>query len=144
MGGIAKLAMNGGLGATMAIVVAASCLSGRASSADLTAAQAQFQTSCGTCHAAEVGAPSRQGPNLVDRFGKTAGTLEGFYYSEALRTSHFVWDEVTLDRWITDAQAMRPGVLMTYRQADPAKRRLIIDYLKSLSGSPAHRGATHD
>jgi cytochrome c len=122
----------------MAFAVVSSCPSGNASSADLTAAKAQFQSSCGTCHAAEEGAPSRQGPNLFDRFGKVAGTLEGFNYSEALKTSTFVWDEVTLDRWITDTQAMRPGVLMTYRQADPVKRRLIIDYLKSLSGSPVH------
>src|SRR5271163_3357728 len=91
-------------------------------SADLSAGQAQYPNSCGTCHAAEVGAPGRQGPNLVGRFGKAAGTLEGFNYSEALRTSNFVWDAVTLDRWITDSQAMRPGVLMSYRQADPAKR----------------------
>lgn len=102
--------------------------------ADLAAAQKQFITSCAVCHAIEPGAPPRQGPNLMDRFGKPAGTLEGFKYSEALTTSGFVWDEETLDRWIADAQTMRPGVTMAYRQADPAKRRLIIDYLRSLAG----------
>lgn len=100
---------------------------------DLAAAQKQFVTSCAVCHAVEPGAPPRQGPNLVDRFGKPAATLEGFKYSEALMTSGFVWNEETMDRWITDSQAMRPGVIMLYRQADPMKRRLIIDYLKSLS-----------
>lgn len=98
------------------------------------AAQKQFVTSCAVCHAVEPAAPPRQGPNLSDRFGKPAGTLTGFAYSESLKTSGFVWDEETLDRWITDSQAMRPGVTMLYRQADPAKRRLIIDYLKTLSG----------
>lgn len=102
---------------------------------DLTAAKKQFVTSCAVCHAVEQGAPPRQGPNLFDRFGKPAATLEGFKYSEALTTSGFVWNEETLDRWITDAQAMRAGVTMLYRQADAMKRRLIIDYLKSLAGN---------
>lgn len=110
-------------------------LSATASADDLTPAKAQFENSCGACHTAELGAPNRQGPNLFDRFGKPAGTLKGFNYSEALRTSGFIWDEATLDRWITDAQAMRPDVVMPYRQADPAKRRLIIDYLRSLPGN---------
>lgn len=100
---------------------------------DLAAAQKQFVTSCGVCHAIEPGAPARQGPSLSGMFGRKAGTISGFNYSPALATSDFVWDEATLDRWIENAPAMRPGVTMAYRQADPAKRRLIIAYLKSVS-----------
>jgi cytochrome c len=100
---------------------------------DLAAAQKQFVTSCGVCHTVEPGAPARQGPSLSGIFGRKAGAVAGFSYSQALATSDFVWDEATLDRWIENAQAMRPGVTMAYRQADPAKRRLIIAYLKSVS-----------
>ncbi len=120
--------------AVLCMVVPAWAGTAWAQTSDLAAAQKQFVTSCAVCHAVEPGAPPRQGPNLSDRFGKPAATLEGFKYSEALTTSGFVWNEETMDRWITDSQAMRPGVTMPYRQADPAKRRLIIDYLKSLSG----------
>jgi len=94
--------------------------------------RAQFLTSCGTCHAVEPGAAPRQGPNLLGVFGRKAGTLEGFKYSDALKSADWVWDESHLDQWIENAQAMRPGVVMPYRQADPAKRAKAIEFLKTL------------
>jgi cytochrome c len=98
--------------------------------------RAQFLTSCGTCHSTEPGAPPRQGPNLFGVYGRKAGTLEGFKYSDALKSGDWVWDEEHLDKWIENAQAMRPGVVMPYRQADPAKRAKVIEYLKSLKAAP--------
>ncbi len=98
--------------------------------------RAQFLTSCGTCHSAEPGAPPRQGPNLLGVYGRKAGTLEGFKYSDALKSADWAWDEEHLDKWIENAQAMRPGVVMPYRQADPAKRAKVIEYLKSLKAAP--------
>jgi len=100
---------------------------------DLEAARRQFVTSCGTCHAVEAGAPARQGPNLNGVYGRRAGTLPDFRYSPALQGADIVWTEATLDPWIENAQAMRAGTIMNYRQADPAKRRLIIAFLKSIS-----------
>lgn len=100
------------------------------------AAKQQFLTSCGVCHAAEPGAPPRQGPNLHGVFGRKSASLPGFAYSDALKTAEITWDEATLDPWIANAQAVRPGTIMNYRQADPAKRKLIIAYLKSLSAKP--------
>lgn len=97
------------------------------------AARQQFLTSCGTCHAVERGAAPRQGPNLAGIFGQPAGKVDGFKYSPALAAeTALVWDESTLERWIEDAQAMLPGTIMSYRQRDPEKRRLVIAYLKSL------------
>ena len=95
--------------------------------------KAQFVTSCGTCHSVEPGAAPRQGPNLNGVIGRKAGTLDGFKYSDALKSADWVWDEANLDKWIENAQAMRPGVVMPYRQADPAKRAKVIEFLKSLS-----------
>ena len=97
--------------------------------------KAQFLTSCGTCHAVEQGAPPRQGPNLLGIIGRKAGALDGFKYSEALKTADWVWDEANLDKWIENAQGMRPGVVMPYRQADPAKRAKVIEFLKTLSAT---------
>lgn len=92
----------------------------------------QFLTSCGTCHTAEPGAAHRQGPNLLGVVGRRAGTAADFAYSSALAAGAFVWDEKSLERWIADPQAMLPGTSMAYRQRDPAKRRAIVAYLKSL------------
>ena len=95
--------------------------------------QAQFLKSCGTCHSTEPGGPARQGPNLAGVFGRKAGKLEGFKYSAALASADWTWDSASLDKWIENAQAMRPGVVMPYRQADPDKRAKIVEYLKTMN-----------
>ena len=100
------------------------------------AGQRQFLTSCGVCHTAEKGGGNRQGPNLYVVFGRRAGTLPDFAYSAALKNGGWVWDERTLDPWIANAQAAHPGTVMNYRQTNPAKRKLVIEYLKSLSAAP--------
>ncbi|WP_088348695.1 MULTISPECIES: c-type cytochrome [Rhodomicrobium] len=100
---------------------------------DSEAGKAQFIKSCGVCHATDLGAPPRQGPNLSGVFGRKAGSQPAFAYSPALGASDVVWNEETLERWLTDAKSVVPGSTMPYRQADPEKRRLIIDYLKTLT-----------
>ena len=60
--------------------------------------RAQFLKSCGTCHAIEAEAAPRQGPNLLGVFGRKAGALEGFKYSDALKSADWVWDEEHLDK----------------------------------------------
>lgn len=100
---------------------------------DLAKARQLFVSACGTCHTAEKGGPNRQGPNVYDIVGKPAAARDGFKFSEPLKSSGFVWDEPTLDRWIEDAQAMRPGTIMAYRQRDAERRKLVIAYLKTLT-----------
>jgi cytochrome c len=102
---------------------------------DLAAGQKQFQTSCGTCHVVDPKGGPRQGPNLAGVYGRKAGTYPGYKYSAALADAGFVWDADKLDQWIANAQKFRPGSVMPYRQADPAKRKLVIFYLKSLGAT---------
>ena len=96
--------------------------------------KALFKKHCGTCHVADKGGGPRQGPNLFGVVGRKAGTLPGFAYSDALRANKdgIVWSRDTIDRWLTDPQALIPGVVMPYRQADPAIRQRLIDYLDTL------------
>ena len=107
--------------------------SAAADAADPAASEAQFKKSCGTCHVAAADAGPRQGPSLFGVVGRKAGSVEGFKYSEAFvkGDSGIVWDESTLDRWLTDPQSVIPGAVMPYKQADPDKRRLVIEYLKT-------------
>jgi len=106
---------------------------------DLAAAQKQFMNSCGVCHTIEPKAEIRQGPNLHDVIGRKAGMLGEFpAYSDALKKAGaggLVWNEETLDKWIAGAAEFIPGTMMPYSQADAAKRKLIIAYLKSLASS---------
>jgi cytochrome c len=100
---------------------------------DPAAAETQFKKSCGTCHVAEAEAAPRQGPNLFGVVGRQAGDVAAFKYSPAFAAGSggIVWDEGTLDRWLTDPQSVIPGAVMLYKQADPDKRRLVIEYLKT-------------
>jgi len=103
-----------------------------AKAVDLAAAEQQFKTSCGVCHTAVEGEPPRQGPNLHNVYGRRAGSLADFTYSAALKNADWVWNEETLDPWIENASAVHPGTFMNYRQSNPEKRKLVIEYLKSL------------
>jgi cytochrome c len=104
-----------------------------AEGADLAVAEAQFKRSCGTCHVAATDAAPRQGPNLFGVVGRQAGRVGNFKYSPAFLAggSGIVWDEGTLDRWLADPQSLIPGSVMLYKQPDPDKRRLVIEYLKT-------------
>jgi cytochrome c len=89
-----------------------------------------FASQCGTCHTVEHGAPPRQGPNLAGVVGRRAGSLPGFTYSPAFAKADFTWDDAHLDAWLTNPQAMLPGAIMLYRQANPKTREAIIVWLK--------------
>ena len=95
--------------------------------------------SCGVCHTVDPKAEVRQGPNLHGIVGRTAGTLSEFpAFSEALKkagSGGLVWTEETLEKWISGAAEFIPGTMMPYSQPDASKRKLIVAYLKSVSGS---------
>jgi cytochrome c len=89
-----------------------------------------FANQCGTCHTVERGAAPRQGPNLAGVVGRRAGSLPGFTYSPGFAKADFTWDDAHLDAWLTNPQAMLPGVVMLYRQNNPNIRKAIIVWLK--------------
>jgi cytochrome c len=94
---------------------------------------ALFKQQCGTCHTTDLSEPFRQGPPLNKVVGRPAGKVNGFHYSAGFAKADFVWNEARLDAWLTDPQAVIPGVVMAYRQAKPETRAAIIAYLKELN-----------
>lgn len=74
------------------------------------------------------------GPNLTGIYGRPAGSVPGFRYSNAFRsaTKDLVWDSEALDRWLADSQAMARGSYMFQKTAQPA-RGAIIAYLERRS-----------
>jgi len=89
-----------------------------------------FKQQCAVCHTLSLSEPARQGPPLVKVVGRPAGKVEGFRYSDGLAKADFAWDEARLDAWLTNPQAVIPGVVMAYRQAKPETRAAIIAFLK--------------
>lgn len=88
---------------------------------------------CVACHGVEKGAASGVGPNLHAVMGRKAGTLDNFGYSNALAASGIVWDEASMDAFLTNPSAKVPGTSMVAGAVgNPEQRKAIIAYLASL------------
>jgi cytochrome c len=86
-----------------------------------------FERRCTGCHAMEQ---NREGPRLRGVFGRTSGTAPGFDYSPALVKAHIVWNEMTLERWLADPDALVPGNNMEFHVAKPQERADLIRFLR--------------
>ncbi len=86
-----------------------------------------FVRRCSGCHAADI---DKEGPRLRGVYGRKSAGVPGFAYSEALKKSSLRWDDQTLDRWLTDPDALVPDTDMAFRVASEEERKAIIAYLK--------------
>ena len=87
---------------------------------------------CSACHSVAPG-ENGIGPSLANVYGARAGHVGSFDYSEAMEKSGLTWNQGTLDRYLTDPMGVVPGTKMAYPGLkDAAKRRAMIDYLKTL------------
>lgn len=106
--------------------------------ADLDNGQAKFAL-CKSCHTVSPGGDSGVGPNLYGVFGRKAGTLAGFSYSDGIKALGITWDADRIDTWITRPSAMVHGTKMTYAgMVDPKDRTDVVAYLKVIT-TPASR-----
>jgi cytochrome c len=90
-----------------------------------------FEKRCGGCHALDR---DKEGPRLHGVYGRAAGLMDSFQYSEALKKSKVVWTEDTLERWLTNTEELIPDNDMTFRVERADERREIIAFLKQDSG----------
>ena len=54
------------------------------------------------------------GPPLNGLFGRKAGTMEGFNYSEANKNSGITWDQATFREYIKNPKAKIPNTKMVF------------------------------
>jgi len=85
---------------------------------------------CAGCHTVHAGGINRYGPNLHGVFGRRAGSLAGYAYSDGMRAADIVWSEQTLDAFLRSPGASVPGTRMYNAFPDPERRRLVIEYLQ--------------
>jgi cytochrome c2 len=82
---------------------------------------------CQDCHSLDK---NDVGPRHRGVFGRKATSLPDYDYSDALKSTKIVWNEETLDKWLTDPQAVAPGAKMFFHLDNPQDRADVIAYLK--------------
>src|SRR5580658_3951213 len=87
---------------------------------------------CMICHSLDK---NSIGPNHRNVFGRTAGSVANYNYSAALKASNIVWNETTLDQWLTNPQALVPGTKMMFSVGDAQDRADVIVFLKEKATS---------
>jgi cytochrome c2 len=108
------------------LALAVPAFAGQAAAAD---GAAIFQTNCAVCHSVDAGT-NKLGPSLFGIVGRKSATVDSFTYSPAMTKAGLTWDAATLDKYLTNPQAMVPGtkmILVGIKSADD--RKALIDYL---------------
>jgi cytochrome c len=111
-------------------VAISAALTGTVWAGGLTGDAARGETlyeACQDCHSLDK---NDVGPRHRGVFGRKAASLSDYDYSDALKSANIVWNEETLDKWLTDPQAVAPGAKMFFHLDNPQDRADVIAYLK--------------
>lgn len=92
---------------------------------------------CMACHMVGPDAENRVGPVLNGVVNRTAGTLEGFSYSDAMieaGQNGLVWDDATLHEYLEKPRDIVPGTKMAFAGLRKEEERDdVIAYLETFS-----------
>ena len=88
---------------------------------------------CASCHTIAPGGPNGQGPNLAGIYGDKQGEGRGgFAFSDGLKAKGGVWDDASLDAWLTNPSGYVPSTKMSFAGLSDAQERAnVIAYLKT-------------
>lgn len=125
------------LGAFLAFAPATGALAQQAAG-DPAAGQRVFNQ-CRACHTIEQGGRNQVGPNLHGVFGRRAGSIEGFRYSENMKEiggGGHTWSEETLRAYLTNPKDVVPKGIMAFPGIrNPQQLNDLLAYLKQASGA---------
>jgi cytochrome c len=95
----------------------------------------QIFAKCQVCHSIEAGV-NKIGPSLHAVYGRKAGTLAGYNYTDAMKNSGFTWDDASLNTYLTNPRKVVPGTRMVFVGLPKEQDRLnVIAYLKQAGGT---------
>jgi cytochrome c len=98
-----------------------------------TARGEQVYERCLACHSLDR---DRTGPRHCGLFGRKAGSVKEFEYSDAMRKSKIVWNAKTLDRFLAAPLKLVPGTSMGYAGVtDAGERADLVAFLKAANAS---------
>jgi cytochrome c len=90
---------------------------------------------CKACHVVDE-PKNRVGPHLVGIFGRPAGSVEDFKYSDAMKESGVTWNEETIAAYLADPRGYIKGNRMAFAGLKNEEEIAdLIAYLKEESAS---------
>lgn len=101
-------------------------------SEDMSVGERQFARKCSVCHTLTPSDGNRAGPTLYGIFGREAGSLPGYPYSEGLKTSGLIWNEQTIaELFDKGPDHVTPGSKMPLQViTDEEKLKALVAFLK--------------
>lgn len=101
--------------------------------ADMSVGERQFQRKCSVCHTLVEDGGNRAGPTLYKLFGRRAGSLPGYPYSDSLRDADIVWTEETVAKLFDEGpDIVTPGSKMPLQRLKNLEDRdALIAFLKA-------------
>ena len=92
---------------------------------------------CAACHSEEKGGPIKIGPPLWGVVGRDIASVEGFEYSDALRSKEGQWTYENIYEFIHGPKAWAPGTKMAFAGIkSPEDRADLLVYLRTLADEP--------
>lgn len=92
----------------------------------------QFARKCSVCHTLKPDGRNRAGPTLFGIFGRPIASLDGYAYSDALKSLDIVWTPETVEQLFElGPDHVTPGSKMPLQKmSDPAARKALIAFLE--------------
>jgi cytochrome c len=93
----------------------------------------QFRRKCSICHSLTEDGVRRAGPTLAGLFGRPAGSVAGYIYSDTVAKLGIDWTEDTIDQLFDlGPDHFIPGSKMPMQRiVEPQDRRDLIEYLRN-------------
>lgn len=89
---------------------------------------------CRACHSLEPNGRNLVGPRLFGMFGRQAGSVADYRYSEVMKTSGVIWTDANLDAYLAATQDFMPGNKMYGGLAIAQDRADLLFWLKHKLG----------
>lgn len=90
-----------------------------------------FEKRCTGCHSLDQ---DKEGPRLRNVYGRKAGSVPTFKYSDALKSAQFTWDDSLLEKWLTSPESVVTDTDMDFSVPKAEERAAIIRFLRLSSG----------
>ena len=92
---------------------------------------------CQACHSFDKGGANKVGPNLWGVVGRKVASVDGFAYSDAIKTMGGTWGYEQLYKFLASPKTMVAGTKMSFAGYPKFDNRAdVIAYLRTLSDSP--------